>query len=194
MLALELKNLEALKEAYDPALVELAVTRSLNRAAAKAKTFVSKEVRQDYNVKAKDISKALTVSRARKGYNEAMLLYAGGRLGLNKFSAKQRTIKVRAGRGGNTRKQVRVRIKKTDSLTPAVSSQGVGAFLGVNGHVFARMGAGRLPLKSLSGPSVAHMVDDRGIVDEVSELIGKEIEKEFTSNLNYYLLKQVGAV
>ena len=193
MLELKLKNLDKLMQAYDPSLVQQALTRSLNRVTGKSKTFVSKEVRQDYNVKARDISKALTITRARKGQNEAMLLYAGGRLGLGKFGARERTVKVRAGRGGSTRKQVRVKVKKTDGLTPVTSSQGVGGFM-FNGQIYARMGASRMPIKSLSGPSIAHMVDDRGIVDDVSNLIGDEIQKEFTSNLDYYLMRQIGAV
>ncbi|MGB0958188.1 MAG: phage tail protein, partial [Litorivicinus sp.] len=167
MLKFELSNLAALKQVYDPALVEKALVHSINRVSAKARTLVSREVRREYTIKARDINKALTLYRARRGNTEALLLYAGARIGLHKFMPRVRTVRTRTRHWGNTRKQVRVRVHQGGPLAPVKAAKDIEGFLSPEGLIFARVGLKRHPLKFMAGPAIAQMVDKDTVLDRV---------------------------
>lgn len=192
MLKFELSNLAELKQVYDSALVEKALVRSINRVSAKSRTQVSREVRAEYNIKARDINNALTIYRAKRGNTEALLLYAGSRIGLHKFTPRVRTVRTTTTRWGNTRKQVRVRVHKGDSLSPVNAGKGIEGFMSPDGLIFARVGLKRNPLKFMAGPSIAQMVDKETVLDRVNDMMGVELPKEFNHNMDFYLQRQLG--
>lgn len=194
MLDFKIENLEKIKEVYQPWIVEKALTTSINRVSAKAKTLVSRKARENYTVKASDISKTLKVTRARKGESEAVLLYAGSRLGLHKFAPRVRSVTVNSknNRYGRRRKQVRVRVHKKDAQTPAVGPNGNAGFMAPDGRIYARLGAKRDKLKMLAGPAVAMMVDKSEVLDPMNKMLSTELNAEFAHNLEFFINKQVG--
>lgn len=201
MIEFKLENLDQLREVYDPKIVDKALTRSINRIAVRARKKVSQTVRAEFNIKARDIAKALRFKRAKSGSNEAVLMYAGSRIGLHKFGMRTRTVKVKTSRYGRTRQQVRVKVRKTSALTPAVGRVNV-LFKGSHvtqgfesqGRIYARKGKGRYPLMFLKGPSIPAMVDQDTVLNEVQALMNEEFAKEFERNMEFYLMRRVGLV
>jgi len=194
MLRFELSNLEELRRVYDPSLVEKALVRSINRVSEKARTRVNREVRSEYHIKARDVNKALSIHRAQRGQTEALLVYAGARIGLHKFGARVRTVRVKTRRWGNTRRQVRVRVRKDSALESAVGGKGIAGFMSPQGFIYARVGLKRTPLKFLAGPSVPHMVDNDTVLDQVNQMMAVELPKEFNHHMDFYLQRQLGII
>ena len=194
MLEFTLTNIDAIKAAYDPDLVEKALSTAINRVTAKGKTLISREIRDDYNVKAADVSRALTIRRARQGEAEAVLMYAGSRLGLHKFGPRVRTIAATPthNRWGKRRKQTRVRVHKKDALTPAVGPNGNAGFTAPDGRVYARVGLAREKIVALMGPSIPQMVDKASVLDPLNQMLSTELNAEFSHNLEFYINQQMG--
>lgn len=194
MLELKIENITQLKAAYDPALVNKALTTAVNKATAKARTQISRAVRENYTVKASGVSSAVSLTRAKNGEAEAVLRYAGSRLGLYKFASRVRTVAVRSknGRYGYRRKQTRVRVHKNDGLTPAVGPNGNAGFTAPDGRVYARVGVGRDKIVALMGPSIPQMVDKASVIDPLNDMLSTELNEQFTHNLDFFMTQQMG--
>lgn len=196
MIELTIENMGAIKSLYGAPLVEKALATTINRVTAKAKTLVSRKARENYNVKASDISQSLTVKRARQGEAESVLLYTGSRLGLHKFAPRVRSVSVRPknNRWGSRRKQVRVRVHKKDPLTPAVGPNGNAGFLANDGRIYARLGAKQNEITMLSGPSIAVMIEKSDVIDPLNSMLSTELHTEFSRNMDFFISKQLGAI
>ena len=84
------EGLDELRGKYTPKIVDRAAEAALNRAARKAKTALSKKVRERYVVKARDIAANTSVSKQGKGADSArMILYSGRRISLMYFDAQE---------------------------------------------------------------------------------------------------------
>ena len=194
MLELKIENLTQLKNVYDPTLVNKALATAVNKATAKAKTQVSRSVRENYTVKASDVSSAVSFTRAKSGDNEAVLRYVGTRLGLHKFASRVRTVAVRSknGRYGYRRKQTRVKVHKKDALTPAIGPNDNGGFTAPDGRVYARVGVARDKIVSLMGPSIPQMVDKTKVIDPLNDMLSTELNDQFAHNLEFFMNQQMG--
>ena len=193
-LELKIENLTQLKAAHDPALVNKALKTAVNKSTAKAKTLVSRSVRENYTVKASDVGSSVTFTRARNGESEAVLRYVGSRIGLHKFTSRVRTVSVRSknGRYGYKRKQTRVKVHKKDALTPAVGPNGNAGFTGPDGRVYARVGIRRDKIVALMGPSIPQMVDKAKVIDPLNNMLSTELNEQFAHNLDFFMLQQMG--
>lgn len=86
---------ELRKQFYDPvnpnsnAKFNLAIARAINHTLAKAKTAASRDIRSEYNVKAKELKSALAINKASRKWHEGMLIATGRPLPLIAFGARQ---------------------------------------------------------------------------------------------------------
>jgi len=138
--------------ALSPRQLNTIATRTLNRSARVAKTEGSRAIRETYNIKAKDINKAVSITAAHTGDNKVTLLVKGDRLPFKYFGARQTKrgvtfmIKKSKGRG-------RLRHAFIGGWIPVRTRKRgyrmvyVGELLG--GHVYMRAGKKRLPIKKL---------------------------------------------
>jgi hypothetical protein len=177
MISLELRNLKALKSAFDPKAVDNALTRAVKTASDRVRTQISRDVRATYNIKAGDIGKAVRVRQLRQAdVPTGMLVYTGGRLSLAKFGARPKKI--------GKRKGVTVQVRKGSGRSLVK-----GAFLGagVNSQsqiIFQRIGQDRLPIRKLTGPAIPTMVSQREIVDKASDMAAEILRREFARQMS----------
>lgn len=167
MLKYQVKNLEKLKRKFDPKIVDSANRAAQNKAAQKLRTYISKSIRDVYNVKAGAISKRVKINRASVSSPFAELRYSGPRVGLINFGAKVKKVtlarKPRKGQKGRKwgrfRKGVTVRVRKDGGRKQVTSKPGfIAVGKNSNEHIFYRTGKGRNDLKSAKTWSIPEMV------------------------------------
>lgn len=181
-------ELEALRRQLDPDHLAKAEKSALKAVQRKAATRISKSVRGRFNVTARAIAERLNL-RLGKNDTEAYLLYVGARIGLINFSAQFR--KVRTGKGPRQGATAKITKDAGRYIAP-------GGFIakGANNNVqvFQRMSkkqSGRLPLRKMTGPAIAQMVDSQEVMDDATNYVEEEYPKELTNRLNYFLDKQM---
>lgn len=157
----------------------VALYRALNRAAANAKTNVSKKAREKYNVKAKDVGSTIKIVNANKGSLRAIVQSTGERLPLIKFR-----VSPSSPRPKNPPKVLKVEVKRGGLKAL------VGAFVAnVNGNkVFKRTTSKRLPIEQLFGPAVPQMIGS----GSVKEFVESEATKIFDQRLDHEIQRISG--
>lgn len=148
------------------------ISNSLNRAMTTVGSTVRKEVRQEYHIKARDVSETLKRYRAKPSNLRASVLSSGSPIGLDKFKVSPKTINPRR------KTPIKIGVKKS-SLNRVM-----GAFMAdISGHkVFERTSKSRLPIKRLFGPSVPQMLENEKVTKLASqkgqETFDKRLEQE----------------
>ncbi len=99
--------------------IELGQKRALNKAARSTKTFVSKTIRQEVGLKARDINKRLKLNTTQSGFKKKYSFRSGigiaTKIGhpLRLFSPKKKKVKIGKGNPfGSTRDGVTVKLSK----------------------------------------------------------------------------------
>jgi len=126
----------------------LVVSRSLNRAIAKANTTFSRESRKEYHLKAKTIKETITVKKATRAALKAVTVSRGQRLGLKHFKVIPGHINRQ---NPEKSKPIKVAVKKdggTKELRHAFITEKL------NDHIFERKTEKRLPIKKLTSVAV----------------------------------------
>ena len=207
-------SLDALRKVYDPAHVERALKLANSKTAQKARTQISKLVRQTYNVKARDIAKNSSIKRMQGRDSDILLFYQGQRLNLKYFDARETknfgvgsVTTYRAKNGFASRRAKRktksskltVRIRKdkgreTVRALHKFGGYGVGRYIQNKGffarinsrgiNVFARDGADRFPVVSLTGPSIPQMIGGEEVLKKALDFIAKEHVEQFSTHLD----------
>jgi hypothetical protein len=80
----------------DDKVIRRGFDAGMSRAAQRAGTWINREVRKVYNVKLRDVRKAFKVKKAINQSNRRELNYEGGLIGIEKFSARVKTVRVAA--------------------------------------------------------------------------------------------------
>lgn len=177
-LRFELTDFKSIRNKFDPKTVDRALNLALNVASRKARVQISKDVRETYTVKARDLTKAVSIKKITSGRGRyaRLVLYRGNVLGLDKFSPTKRVIRTDAGK----RRGVSIRIRK-DRGRKIVR----GAFSAdVHGvKVFRRTSEARPPIKRLFGPSVPQMVSNKLVIDQVSRDVNINLAAEFNRQM-----------
>lgn len=157
----------------------VALSRALNRAASNAKTNASKKVRENYTIKAKDISSTISITKANRGSLRAVVKSKGERIPLIKFKVSPSNPRTK-----NPPKVLKVAVKKGGLKAL------VGAFVAnVNGNkVFRRLGKSRLPIEQLFGPAVPQMLG----TSTVKEFVESEATKVFDQRLDHEIKRILG--
>ena len=183
-----------LRKVYDPKIVEKAVQQAINKSVMKARTAVSQATRKKYNVKAGDITKHVRLKKIWGKEDAAWLIYAGGMIPLDKFSALPRKVKSAAGRRvGAT---VRVRKDRGRKLVKRTSSNQGGFLIDLHGKKMFRRdtpermtSGGKAAIERIWGPSIAHMVGQEEVMLSQQEVFAKQAGIEFDRSMNYQLSK-----
>lgn len=189
-LSLRYSSLQALSQAYDPKIVEKAFQAALSRTTSKAATLISKDVRSVFAVKAGDVRGALQLKRARRDRHR-VLLYAGGRLAMEKFKPSSRMIKTTVhnhpvnGSYRARRQRVTARVRK-DKGRQLLK----GAWI-AKGRVMRR--SDQADNKSdpwhQFGPSIAQMVDNPKLLDRVQDFVREDLPNQFINRMENEIWK-----
>lgn len=199
----EIANIRELKQTYDPAHVEKAIKFANIKTARKAKTLISKLVREDWNVKVKDINRHTTIKRNYDGNYDASILYTGKRLNLAIFGAKEvkniggRAVTTAMAKNGMASRRAKRATKKSGVTIKLRKNKGrelvrgFSKFGGKNGankgflignSIFARETSNRLPINRLRGPSISQMVGKKTL-DKAFQFIKQEHHDQFSQHL-----------
>lgn len=157
--------------------VPTAAARALNKTIGNVRTQASKSIREERALSAKVVRDALTVKKATKTNLVASLTASGKPISLREYQA-------RAGKRGVT-------VKVSPGGRKLVAHAGNKAFA-VNkfgGHIYARTGNKRLPIKKLYGPSIpATFLKDK-VVEAMERVGGENWPKRFAEELGFELSK-----
>lgn len=167
----ELRNVQRQLGAYQDK-APTAISRTLNRVAANAKTNIGRKTRETYVVKAKDINQTMTVRKANKTTLNALIASRGERVPLDKFKYSPKNP-----RPGKPPRALKVAVKKdgTKELLHAFVAD-------INGNkIFEREGKSRLPIKRLFGPAIPQMAGN----EEVRNFVEQEAEKLYQRRLEH---------
>ncbi len=154
-----------------------ATASAINRTMAQAKTAMSREIRQEFNISAAKVNESLVLRRAsfRDGvaYLSASLespTKRGRSLNLINFAARQT-------KQGVSFKILRAGGRKTIK----------GAFIANQGRtVFIRVGRKRLPIKALQTIDVAQMFNTKRVNARVVEFMQSKFEEVFDREARFY--------
>ncbi|MCE4048027.1 phage tail protein [Bacillus sp. Au-Bac7] len=155
------------------------ITRALNRAMTNVAASISREVRQEYNIKASDVKNTLSKTRASKSRLSAIVTSRGQVIPIDRFKVSPKTVQPRR------KKPIKMAVKKGSGLV-AVKGPFV---VNINGiKVFRREGEKRLPVKRVMGPSVPQMIGNQEVVNKINQS-GYET---FLSRMDYEINRALG--
>jgi hypothetical protein len=184
----DIRGMQALKNRYDPKIVEKAFSHALDRTQAKAATHISRDVRDDYHITAADIKKRLKIDRARRDASRS-LLYTGRRLPLDHFKPKATRARVvtatsRRGTRYKTRRRGASVLVRKDTGRQQVPG---GWF--AKGRILRR--ADRNDNASdpriQFGPSIPGMVSHESVIDSAQEMVREDLPRQFSGRMDYLL-------
>lgn len=190
MITLDVQGIEQLKAVLGDKQKrlpnELAI--AVNATARKVASEMSKDIRSDLAVKAKDLKKVIRIkSRASKGDITAVVqLDEERRLTLKSFGARQ----VKAG--------VSYQISKSAGRKVVT-----GGFMGprpgklepkLRGHAFKRLGPARYPIVVLHGVSPWGFYTKKNMLRGTIAQGVRELNKQIQRRIRYHLLKQSGTI
>ncbi len=175
-------NLDAVLDQFGQLTNEMkgkALARAMKRTGERSRTIMTREVRKDYNVAARDIKATIRIRRNTSGNTIGIILESKGRrLPFAYFAPKQNAI-------GTT-----VKIKKARKMIPS-------AFLTTlqsKQAVAKREGKARLPIQQLYTISIPEMLSAKSVNEAVLKAIGEELSPRILAELNYQLLRATGKV
>lgn len=197
-LQFDVRELQQLKNQFDPKSVEKALDWAVGATTRKAATLISREARQRYDVSAGDIRKRLRITRLDRDADRA-ILYTGRRLPLSQFKPRERWVTVSTKRrvqsgprkGSMARRRgVTVRVRK-DRGRQIVQ----GGWLAKN-HIYRRSDKGdnKSAPEMRFGPSVPEMVGNQEVMEAAQDLVRADLPPQFNNRLNYILNKKAGLV
>lgn len=190
-------DLDKLKKAFDPKIVEKAQRSTVKKTAAKARTWLSRRARQVYTVTAGVVARH---SKLENYFGDpqqpfSVIRYVGSRIGLINFASRERLVRTDKG----LRRGVSVRVRKDHKRSVVKGRKGRDQSPGFiatgnndNTHIFARRGDSKLPISAMYGPSVAEMIGREEVQGQMSAFVGSEMPAIFDHEMEYFLLKQVG--
>ncbi|MGQ7245461.1 hypothetical protein ACUN9V_18635 [Salinicola sp. V024] len=179
----DINRLQKLKNRFDEKIVEKALRQSVATATSRVRTYVSREVRGVYPLRAKDLNGKVQIRKYRQMATRA-LVYIGGRLPLSTFKPTTRKVKVVAtSRRGNqfktTRRRVSVRVRK-DKGRQVVRS---GWY--AKGEVMRRAKDGSP--RTQYGPSIPGMVAHESVITGATDVARDVLPREFSRRLEVLL-------
>jgi hypothetical protein len=175
-------NLDDVLKQFDQLTTQMkgkALARAMKRTGERSRTIMTREVRKDYNVAARDIKATIRIRRNSVGNTIGIILESKGRrLPFGYFAPKQNAV-------GTT-----VKIKKARKMIPS-------AFLTTlqsKQAVAKREGKSRLPIQQLYTISIPEMLSAKSVNEAVLKAIGEELSPRILAELNYQLLRSTGKV
>lgn len=183
----DIRQLQRLRQRFDPRDVNKALRWAVDGTTRKAATYISRDIRDTYAIKAGDIRRRLQIRRVERDAARA-LLYTGRRLPLEQFAPKAKTVRVmatsnRGKRFRTKRRGVTVRVRKDQGRTLVK-----GGWLAKD-HVLRRADRSdnRSDPRIQFGPSIPGMVAHPKTIEGAEELIREELPRSFSERLEYII-------
>jgi hypothetical protein len=147
---------------------------AINRALAKGRTTVKREIRKDYTIKAKDIP--IAVRRASYGSLNGEIKIQQGMLGLDKFNVRPRGVQH-----GKKRRPIFAQVKK--------GGGGIiqSAFYIPQGGPYSRIGPSRFPILKLATIGAAIMASQPNVGPQVNKDMGDTLAKRIDHEMKRVL-------
>lgn len=182
----DIKHLQKLRNQFDSKTVSKAMNWALDATTRKAATYISKDARETYAIKASDIKKHLTIDRYNRDASRS-LLYTGGMIPLEEFKPKTRRVRVNKATSSRGKKfvthrrgvTVRVRKDRGRYLVP-------GGWYAKD-HVLRKASDPLSPPRIMYGPSIPGMVAHPDTMNEAQELVRRDLPQQFSDRLDYLL-------
>lgn len=154
-----------------------AVSRALNKTAGNVRTAASKAIRQKRSISASAVRNALAIRRSGETHLVASLVVTGRPISLKDYKAKQ------------TKRGVTVQV--SPGKRKLVQHRGNRAFIiaKIGGHVFAREGKTRLPVKKLFGPSLPATFLNEEVRAAWTTAAQEALPKRLQEEINFELKK-----
>lgn len=158
-------------------LVPKALVRALNKTADNVKVQTSRLVREKRPLPAAVVKDAIRVTRANRTHLTASVTATGKPIPLREYNARQL-------KGG-------VKVTVTKGNRAFVGPAGRRAFTvdRIGGHVFQRVGKGRLPIKKLFGPSIPGTLLEEKTAEAWQHGAEQAFEKRLDEELAYEVRK-----
>lgn len=191
-----LENLESIRKQYDPKIVDRALSTAMTRTAMKARTAVSRLVRQTYNIKARHIRTGVRLIRRKRGQaHERVLLYTGTAIPLNRFDPL--TKRVLSARGPRVGVTVRIRKDRGRKLVTGgflADVNGAKVFIRRPGAAktttskgrYAGTGIKRQPIDRQFSVSVPGTVAHQSVLNEINKVVAEQAPIEFNRAMNFF--------
>lgn len=201
MIEYRLDDIDKLKAIFGHKTVERALNSAVYKATRKGRTLVSKEVRQEYRFKARDISKTAKIKKAPTidGIARRILEYTGARPSLIKFMGANGVKRVWTKKGW--RKQVKVKVWKKGR--PSIVK---GGFVGTaqdsgSQQIFRRIPGTQMAsnpakekLKKLTGPAIPQAVSNKNVLEKIGEFVSEELPNQFNHEMDHFIKAATGAL
>ena len=167
-----------------------ATSSALNKTIAQAKTAMSREIRDEFNISAAKVNESLTITRASASGGEVRMQASlqsprrrGRSLNLINFMERSTTMAQARKRGkAGTLNQLFVQIKKKGGKKALGS-----AFIGNKGRtVFVRTGKSRLPIKALQTVDVASMFNTKRVNAKVVQMMVDKFPTIFDHEAKFF--------
>ena len=149
--------------------------KALNRTAKDARKKLADKAREAYTVKTGKFNSSMKIKSATAGNLEAIIRSAGSPLTLTSFSHRARKGAAAAAQKGGGFK--------------ALDKSGIKAWKGMNGLIWQRKGADRLPIKALRSNSIPVMI---GSEKHVYGIIKPDIQSTLNKNIEAEIKKLTG--
>lgn len=155
-----------------------AISRGLNKTAANVRTAASVAIRQRRKLSARVVREAMGIKSATPSKLGASLTVTGKPIPLRDYAARQ------------TKQGVTVAV--SPGPRKLVVHRGNRAFIlpSIGGHVFAREGKGRLPIKKLFGPSLPSTFIQAEVRRAWTATATEAMPKRIAEELRFELSKQ----
>jgi len=170
-----------------------ATYRALNRALDKVATETGREIRKVYNVKQRAIKSALRKRRAHPKSLFARLIVEGVRLNLIEFAARAVNPWNVPGRRRRPGGGVSVQVKRASGrkvirgafITAATANNARGGGSAGMRQVWTRVGADRLPIRTLRSLSVPQAFSNQAVLAALRTVAAETFNKNFQQQIRF---------
>lgn len=180
----------------DAARVDKALRWAVDAETRKAATFISRDIRDVYEITAGDVRDRLRILRAARDAERA-LLYTGRRLPLTKFKPRERWVPVASGRrvkSGPRKGRVARRRGVTVRVRKDVGRQLVPGGWHAKSHVLRRADSrdNKSQPRMQFGPSIPGMVAHPSTIEKAQEQVRRNLPVQFSNRLDYLMRQKTG--
>lgn len=172
MISIDAKEIEKAKSLLKnyPQQVKAAAASAINRTSTMVKTEVSKTIRKNYLISAKDIKSTLSIKRASRSKLTGMISSIGQAPLITAF-------RVRTYKKG----PVRVQVMKKNKPKPVIGS----SLKGYVGAMQRKNLSMRYPLRIPHGPSVPQMFSAESSMSVIAPFAEKTLNQRFLHEVSY---------
>lgn len=194
----DIRDIQRLRQQFDPRDVEKALDWAVNATTRKAATLLSRETRALYDVSAGDIRARMRIQRVRRDASRA-ILYTGRRLPLAKFKPREKWVTVSSRRrvqSGPRKGRLQRRRGVTVQVRRDTGRQLVQGGWLAKGHILRRQERRDNTSQPIIrfGPSIPEMVANPRVIEAAQQLVRDDLPSQFSDRLNYILNRKAGLV